>query len=57
MSKCWWCRGQLIWNNDYDASDYYDEGERDGIVTFLHCSECGAQVVYIPPRSDWEEED
>ena len=56
MSRCWWCGGRLIWNCDYDASDYYDEGEREGIVTFLHCTECGAQVVYIPPRSEYEED-
>ena len=38
--KCFFCRGQLIWQNDFDTEDYGIEDE--GIVTVLLCSSCGA---------------
>lgn len=41
---CWYCGGRLIWQNNYDYSDVFGEGE--GIVTDPHCSECGAMVQY-----------
>lgn len=44
MNKCWYCGETLIWQNDFDYSDVYGEGE--GIVTFLICSGCGAEVEY-----------
>lgn len=31
--------------NDFDYSDVYGEG--DGIVTYLSCSDCGAEVEYV----------
>lgn len=43
---CWYCGGQLIWDNDFDLDDIYGEGSGEGIVTFLHCRECGAEVQY-----------
>lgn len=42
---CWYCGGRLIWNSDFDYADVYNDG-KDGIVTYLHCSECGARVTY-----------
>ena len=43
--RCWYCGGKLIWDNDFSAEDVgYDDAE--GIVTFLHCSEYGAEVEY-----------
>lgn len=41
---CWYCGGRLIWGCDYDYADVYGEGE--GIVTHLHCKDCGARVTY-----------
>lgn len=47
--KCWYCGGQLCWDNDFDLFDVYPElkGECDGgIVTYLHCTECGSTIEY-----------
>lgn len=41
---CWYCGGQLVWNSDFDYSDVFGDGE--GIVTYLHCANCGADVQY-----------
>ena len=41
---CWHCGGHLIWQSDIDYEDLYHEGE--GIVTFLICSGCEAEVQY-----------
>lgn len=43
QDRCWYCGGQLIWQNDYDLEDIED---RPGIYTELVCSECGAFVTY-----------
>jgi hypothetical protein len=40
---CWYCGGQLIWDSDFDMDEIYGE---EGIVTYLHCSDCGANVEY-----------
>lgn len=52
-TRCWYCGGELVWQNDFDYSDVYAEGE--GIVTYLHCSNCGANVEYSL-RMDEEED-
>ena len=49
---CWFCGGQLIWNNDMMLEDYGLEGE--GIVAFLQCKDCGAET-YAILRLDEEE--
>lgn len=41
---CWHCGGQLVWNSDEDYESVYGEG--NGIVTFLSCQGCGADVQY-----------
>ena len=41
---CWYCGGQLIWDSDFNYDEVFGEGE--GIVTFLHCTDCGAEVRY-----------
>lgn len=51
--RCWYCGGKLVWQNDFDYSDVYLEGE--GIVTYLTCSNCGAEVQYSL-RTDEEDE-
>lgn len=43
-SRCWYCGGELIWQSDFEYSDVYPEGK--GIVTYLTCSNCGAEVEY-----------
>lgn len=44
--NCWYCGGRVIWNCDYDAEDL---GYEPGIVTHLHCSDCGAMIeMYLP---------
>ena len=50
---CWHCGGILCWDNDFDYSDFYGEG--DGVVHILHCTNCGAKVEYSL-RIDEEEE-
>jgi hypothetical protein len=41
---CWYCGGQLCWDNDFSYSELHGEGE--GIATPLHCLSCGAEVEY-----------
>lgn len=53
-SSYWYCGGELCWDNDFNLSDVYGEGEGKGIVTFLHCMNCGADVEYAL-RIDQEE--
>lgn len=48
MYECFHC-GQkaVIWDSDFDFSDYCLEGE--GIVHVCHCSNCGAEIEYKVP--------
>lgn len=39
--RCFHCGGKVIWNSDFDFSDYGYEGE--GIVQNYTCSKCGAE--------------
>ena len=43
--ECFHC-GQraVVWGADFDPEDYGIEGE--GVVHELHCSNCGADIVY-----------
>ena len=41
---CWWCGGKLIWQSDFTKEEVLGEGE--GMVTYLTCSECNADVQY-----------
>lgn len=43
-NPCWYCRGDLIWQSDFNYDEVHGEGE--GIVSYLHCSNCGAMVEY-----------
>lgn len=42
--KCWYCGEEMIWDQDFDYDEVYGEGK--GIVTFLHCSNCGANAEF-----------
>lgn len=52
MSECWWCSGDLVWKQDFDAADYLCNDEREGICTQLDCLKCGATVIYLPPEDE-----
>lgn len=41
---CWYCSGALVWDSDFNYDEVHGEGE--GIVSNLHCSQCGAEVQY-----------
>ena len=43
-ATCWYCNGPLCLDSDFDYADVHGEGT--GIVTFLHCSNCNAEVQY-----------
>lgn len=42
---CWWCGSPLVWDHDETSDDAFMDG-RDTLVSFLHCSHCGANVTY-----------
>ncbi|MDC4245640.1 hypothetical protein [Clostridium perfringens] len=41
---CWYCGCELVWQSDFSYDEVYDEGK--GIVTYLKCVNCGANVEY-----------
>ena len=41
---CWYCGGKLFWGSDFNYDEVFGEGE--GIVSYLTCSGCGAEVQY-----------
>jgi len=43
-TACWYCGGELIWQSDFNYDEVHGEGE--GIVSYLGCSGCGAEVQY-----------
>lgn len=49
------CTNGVIWDNDFDFSDYGYDGE--GIVHVCHCVNCGAEIEYKISIPDEEEED
>lgn len=51
---CWYCGGQLCWDNDHDLAGVYGDDDMQGQYTELHCMNCGAEVTYVI-RADEEE--
>ena len=47
---CWWCGGRLVWVGDQTGDDVFGTGS--GLVTFLKCSRCGADVEYREEDAD-----
>ena len=48
MYECFHCAERsVIWDNDFTFEDFGLEGE--GIVHTLHCTNCGADIVYFIP--------
>ena len=45
MTKCWFCRAEMIWQNDFSYEDWGFHG--DGMVAVLRCSECGAEARFL----------
>lgn len=50
---CWICGGKLCWDCDYDYEEFYGEkpygdngDELSGFVACLHCTNCGADIIY-----------
>lgn len=39
--RCPRCFEKLIWDNDFDMKDIYDE---DGLVSYYHCTDCKIDV-------------
>ena len=56
MYECFHCLERaVIWDSDFSFDDCGYEG--DGIVQFLHCTNCGAEIEYRIPFDNDEEED
>lgn len=48
MEKCFNCnQNAVIWDTDADFEDLGFEG--DGIIHLLHCTQCGAEIIYKIP--------
>lgn len=47
--QCFNCRQfKVIWDNDASFEDCGFEG--DGVVSILHCKNCGAEILYKMPN-------
>ena len=56
MYECFHCcTKSVIWQADFDFSDYGMEGE--GIVHICRCMNCGADIEYFIRLDDPDEED
>ncbi len=45
MNTCFHCGSEkVVWDSDFSFEDVGYEG--NGIVHFLHCAECGAEIEY-----------
>jgi len=47
---CWFCGHPMLWNGDFDFSDYDIEG--DGIVATLSCQQCGSTAEFYTAMVD-----
>ncbi|MGL5962469.1 MAG: hypothetical protein ACRCZ0_11050, partial [Cetobacterium sp.] len=56
MATCHFCGGELIWGGDHDAQEC--GYEREGILTNLTCSSCGAywEGVCFTDKEECEDE-
>lgn len=55
VNPCWYCRSEIIWDSDFNYDEVHGEG--DGIVTFLHCPVCGAEIMYSLREDEEDDED
>ena len=55
LFECMHClKRAVVWDSDFDFEDYGYEGQ--GIVHACHCANCGAEVLYLIPIGDNEDE-
>lgn len=53
MYECFHCGERtVVWDSDFSYDDCGYDG--DGVVTFLHCTNCGAQIEYAIPFGEEE---
>lgn len=43
-AACWFCGGQLIWNNDHSFEEVGYDG--DGVVSIHTCKDCDATAEF-----------
>ena len=56
MYECFACGARaVIWDNDFSFEDCGYEGE--GIIHFLHCTNCGAEIEYRVPITEGDIEE
>ena len=46
---------KVIWESDFDFEDVGIAGE--GIVSYYHCADCGADITYAKPFEKEDKED
>ena len=52
--ECFHCLSRsVIWDSDFDFSDYGYEGE--GVIHVCHCNSCGAEIIYAVPAGGGSE--
>ena len=55
MYECFHClQKSVIWDSDFDFSDYGYDGE--GVVQVCHCVNCGADIEYRIRTDNQEDE-
>lgn len=55
MYECFNCGHRaVIWDGDFDWSDYFDDGG-NGVIHECHCTNCGAQITYYCRFGEEEE--
>lgn len=52
---CFHCGGTVVWDNDFTGDDVLINGDVDGLVHMLHCTECGAEIQYYIPSEEYRD--
>lgn len=53
--RCFYCCGDIIWNNDFDESDvigHDTSGDSGRIVSYFTCSVCGREYEVFEPSDE-----
>ena len=54
--QCFHClQNTVIWDNDFTGDDVLVNGDTEGIVHILHCTNCGAEIEYYIPSDEYRE--
>ena len=52
---CYFCGGELVWDNDENLEAIGGEEDDEGVVTFWHCKCCGRDYeIADPPKEERE---